>query len=139
MQEDEKKPLCVNVNFDTLSRLIPIAEWPDFTSSQLLKMPFLVKSPNVTYSDDRIESRYTYETSKVVKNGKNLEVIPEKTQYTFRTERRVPKLGVMLVGWGGNNGSTITAGILANKHGLTWNTKEGLKVSLEVPSQIVYS
>jgi len=33
----------------------------------------------------------------------------------------------MLVGWGGNNGSTLTAGILANKHGVTWETKEGLK------------
>jgi len=32
----------------------------------------------------------------------------------------------MLVGWGGNNGSTITAGILANKLGLSWHTKEGV-------------
>ena len=33
----------------------------------------------------------------------------------------------MLVGWGGNNGSTLTAGILANKHGLTWHTARGDK------------
>jgi hypothetical protein len=26
----------------------------------------------------------------------------------------VPKLGVMLVGFGGNNGSTFTAGLIAN-------------------------
>lgn len=31
----------------------------------------------------------------------------------------------MMVGWGGNNGSTLTASILANKHGLTWETREG--------------
>jgi myo-inositol-1-phosphate synthase len=31
----------------------------------------------------------------------------------------------MLVGWGGNNGSTVTAGMLANKHNITWQTKEG--------------
>ncbi|KAF1741945.1 hypothetical protein MXB_3740, partial [Myxobolus squamalis] len=31
----------------------------------------------------------------------------------------------MLVGWGGNNGSTFTAVVLANKHGLTWETKDG--------------
>lgn len=31
----------------------------------------------------------------------------------------------MLVGWGGNNGTTITAGILANKHKLTWFNKRG--------------
>jgi myo-inositol-1-phosphate synthase len=31
----------------------------------------------------------------------------------------------MLVGWGGNNGSTVTAGILANRYNITWNTKKG--------------
>lgn len=40
---------------------------------------------------------------------------------------KVPKLGVMLVGWGGNNGSTVTAAVLANRLGLTWKTKEGLQ------------
>lgn len=33
----------------------------------------------------------------------------------------------MMVGWGGNNGSTLTGGILANKHGLTWMTRSGLQ------------
>jgi len=37
---------------------------------------------------------------------------------------KVPKLGVMLVGWGGNNGTTFTGGLLANQHKITWNTKE---------------
>ena len=36
------------------------------------------------------------------------------------TERKLPRLGVMLVGLGGNNGSTFTAGVLANKLGLSW-------------------
>jgi len=35
----------------------------------------------------------------------------------------------MLVGWGGNNGSTLSAGILANKLGLKWETKEGVHLS----------
>lgn len=48
-----------------------------------------------------------------------------KTVVTFRTERKVPKVGLMLVGWGGNNGSTVTGAILANKHEMQWNTKEG--------------
>ena len=38
---------------------------------------------------------------------------------------KVPKLGVMLVGWGGNNGTTITGGILANKHNLKWFNNKG--------------
>ena len=35
----------------------------------------------------------------------------------------------MLVGLGGNNGSTCVAGALANKLGLSWNTKEGLQTA----------
>jgi myo-inositol-1-phosphate synthase len=31
----------------------------------------------------------------------------------------------MLVGWGGNNGSTLTGTIIANRLKMTWNTKEG--------------
>lgn len=43
----------------------------------------------------------------------------------IRTEKKVPRLGVMLVGLGGNNGSTFTAGVLANKNNLTWATRNG--------------
>lgn len=31
----------------------------------------------------------------------------------------------MLIGLGGNNGTTFSGGILANKHNITWNTKKG--------------
>lgn len=31
----------------------------------------------------------------------------------------------MLVGMGGNNGTTLIGGLLANKHKITWNTKKG--------------
>jgi myo-inositol-1-phosphate synthase len=44
-------------------------------------------------------------------------------EHKIETGRKVPKLGVMLVGLGGNNGSTLVAGILANKHKMTWPTK----------------
>jgi myo-inositol-1-phosphate synthase len=36
--------------------------------------------------------------------------MPKKEVYTFKTQRKVPKTGLMLVGWGGNNGTTTTAG-----------------------------
>jgi myo-inositol-1-phosphate synthase len=32
---------------------------------------------------------------------------------------------MMVVGLGGNNGTTLVAGVLANKHNLGWMTKEG--------------
>lgn len=87
---------------------------------------FEVKAPNVKYTDDEITSEYVYHTTRVGKNANGSFVVePLAQKYTFRTKRRVPKLGVMLVGWGGNNGSTITAGVIANKHGIKWNTKQG--------------
>lgn len=46
-------------------------------------------------------------------------------EHVISTEKKVSKLGVMLVGLGGNNGSTIVAGILANKHKLSWESKNG--------------
>lgn len=45
--------------------------------------------------------------------------------HTVSTESKVPKLGVMLVGLGGNNGTTFTAGILANKKKTTWESRTG--------------
>ena len=43
----------------------------------------------------------------------------------IETEKAVPKVGVMLVGLGGNNGSTFVAGILANKKRMTWSSRNG--------------
>lgn len=34
---------------------------------------------------------------------------------------------VMLVGLGGNNGTTLTGGVIANREGITWKTKEGVR------------
>lgn len=123
--------------------------------------PFLVESPNVTYSKDFIEAKYTYSTVHVCKeNGVTKvgqgsggargglcwsplspavaslcpQVRPCSTRFTFRTGRQVPRLGVMLVGWGGNNGTTVTAAVLANRLGLSWMTKTGRKVG--VPSEV---
>jgi myo-inositol-1-phosphate synthase len=31
----------------------------------------------------------------------------------------------MLIGFGGNNGTTLAATVLANKHNITWGTKHG--------------
>lgn len=45
----------------------------------------------------------------------------------IKTDRRLPKLGLMLVGWGGNNGSTLTAALIANKLGLSWQTRRGIQ------------
>ncbi|XP_026321377.1 inositol-3-phosphate synthase [Hyposmocoma kahamanoa] len=84
-----------------------------------------VSSPNVQYTDDFILSNYEYEETLVTKNGTDLLAKPYRTSLRIRTQRRVGRVGVMLVGWGGNNGSTFTAAVLANRHQLSWNTKNG--------------
>jgi myo-inositol-1-phosphate synthase len=87
---------------------------------------FTVNSPNVTYSESEIRSKYTYRTTKVETNAEGQYVAtPQETLYDFKVDRKVPKVGMMLVGWGGNNGTTVTAGILANRRNLAWETKEG--------------
>ncbi|XP_071772028.1 inositol-3-phosphate synthase 1-A-like [Centroberyx gerrardi] len=86
-----------------------------------------INSPNVRYTDKYIEAQYSYQTTSVHREGSKITVSPSTSEMTFRTEQRVPQLGVMLVGWGGNNGTTVTAAVLANKLGLTWRTKTGEK------------
>ncbi|KAL7623089.1 Myo-inositol-1-phosphate synthase [Parahypoxylon ruwenzoriense] len=88
---------------------------------------FTVSSPNVTYTDNEIFSKYTYRTTSVTKDAATGKYVatPKETVYDFKVDRKIPKVGVMLVGWGGNNGSTVTAGIIANRRGLVWETREG--------------
>ncbi|CCU76319.1 INO1/L-myo-inositol-1-phosphate synthase [Blumeria hordei DH14] len=90
------------------------------------KESFMVSSPNVVYTEDEIQSKYTYRTTHIENSpdGK-LKAIPIETVYEFKVNRKVPRTGMMLVGWGGNNGTTVTAGIIANQNSLTWDTREG--------------
>ncbi|KAF1374673.1 hypothetical protein PFLUV_G00231540 [Perca fluviatilis] len=105
--------------------------WLHFTTkppdSAAMSVNVHINSPNVRYTDTHIVSQYPYQTTSVHTEGNKITVTPRTTELTFRTERRVPRLGVMLVGWGGNNGTTVTAAVLANKLGLTWRTKTGEK------------
>ena len=87
---------------------------------------YTVDSPNVVYSESSIKTKYTYRTTSVTKSDSGGYVAcPKETNYDFQVERAVGKVGMMLVGWGGNNGSTVTAGIIANRRGLVWDTREG--------------
>ena len=89
---------------------------------------FKVESPNVKYTDHEIHSVYDYETTELVHENRNGTyqwiVKPKTVKYEFKTDVHVPKLGVMLVGWGGNNGSTLTGGVIANREGISWATKD---------------
>ncbi|RNC50360.1 myo-inositol-1-phosphate synthase, partial [Trypanosoma cruzi] len=81
---------------------------------------------NVQYTEEAITAKYVYRTTRVKESKEEVIVGPVNVALRFRTLRKRAKCGLMMVGWGGNNGSTVTAGILANKHGLTWRTKKGV-------------
>jgi len=93
----------------------------------MLTNKFKVNSPNVKYEEGSITTDYSYRSTETrVVNGEVV-VTPKETKYTFKTVSKVPKTGLLIVGLGGNNGSTVVAGTIANKMNMTWNTKEGVQ------------
>lgn len=86
---------------------------------------FHVNSPDVKYNEDVIHSRYRYNSVKAIldSNG-NVQATPSQKIYHFRTQRKPRRLGLMQVGWGGNNGSTVTAAVVANRLGISWQTRD---------------
>ena len=74
-------------------------------------------------TNDHIE--VNYQTRFALFDEESMSSKPVIQEKKIRTDTRVPKLGVMLVGLGGNNGSTFTAGVIANKKNLSWDTKQG--------------
>eukprot|EP01004_Peranema_trichophorum_P002532 NODE_1584_length_1895_cov_136.575056_g1093_i1.p1 GENE.NODE_1584_length_1895_cov_136.575056_g1093_i1~~NODE_1584_length_1895_cov_136.575056_g1093_i1.p1 ORF type:complete len:527 (+),score=87.98 NODE_1584_length_1895_cov_136.575056_g1093_i1:61-1641(+) len=89
------------------------------------EIPLEIHTPDTEYTAEHITAQYTYSYNQVELLDNKLRVEPKKVGMTLRTNRHVAKTGVMLVGWAGNNGSTFTGGILANKHNLSWRTKNG--------------
>ncbi|KAH7637937.1 Inositol-3-phosphate synthase 1-B [Dermatophagoides farinae] len=86
-----------------------------------------VQSPNIRYTDETIEADYEYDNVKCIRDEKtnSIKIYPMKSVLTFRTERRIPRTGLMMIGWGGNNGTTVTASIIANKNRMSFMTKDG--------------
>ena len=95
---------------------------------------YIVDSPRVQYNSktETLLATTVYQTTRVEPQGPDgkLRVTPTEQALTFRTDCRVPRVGCMLIGWGGNNGTTVTASVLANKLKSTWRTKDGIKVSV---------
>ncbi|GMM27962.1 inositol-3-phosphate synthase [Martiniozyma asiatica (nom. inval.)] len=88
-----------------------------------------VTTNRTKYSASQLTTSYTYKNSIVTKddNDESYKVTPTSTDLTFELDLKVPKVGILLVGLGGNNGTTFTAACLANKLGLSFETREGSK------------
>jgi myo-inositol-1-phosphate synthase len=90
--------------------------------------PVKVASTAVERSSTTLTSTFQYNSTKVsVSANSEVTATPCSAQYTATTQLLIPRTGVMIIGLGGNNGSTFTAGLLAQKLGLTWHTREGLQ------------
>lgn len=87
-----------------------------------------VQSENTVYTDQYITSKFVNRgsTVTVTDDGQYL-VKPTAETYEFQTQRAISKTGLMMIGMGGNNGSTLCATVLANRHSITWHTKSGIQ------------
>ena len=69
-----------------------------------------------------IENQYNYNYVKI-DDGDNFTILNNKVN--IRTHLKNSRIGVLLVGIGGNNGSTFTASILARQKDVEWENKNG--------------
>ncbi|CAX40478.1 inositol-3-phosphate synthase, putative [Candida dubliniensis CD36] len=92
-----------------------------------MSTPIEFKSSKSVTKDDHLYTKFTYENSVVEKdaNGKFV-VTPAASDYEFKVDLKVPKVGLLLVGIGGNNGTTLLGATLANKHNISFENKEGV-------------
>ena len=69
-----------------------------------------------------IATKYSERYTLIGEDGKPTN---KEVEHELKTVTKVPKLGFMIVGLGGENGTTVTAGILANQKKLKWLSKRG--------------
>lgn len=86
-------------------------------------MSVTVEAENVQLSEEFIEASYEHKFTTFDSSNQKIKI--ENKNYCFKTRRSVGKVGLLMVGLGGNNGTTILGGLLANRNKLTWNTKKG--------------
>ncbi|KAI3406964.1 INO1 [Candida oxycetoniae] len=85
------------------------------------------KTKKTSTKDGNLYTKFTYENSLVEKDASGkLLVTPTAEEYEFKLDLTVPKVGLLLVGIGGNNGTTLVGSILANKNQISFENKEGV-------------
>lgn len=72
---------------------------------------------------ETLTSDYEYRRNRIVSSGETVVVVPERHQYRFQTRLRPQKTGLLLVGLGGNNGTTVVGSTIANREKMTWRTR----------------
>ncbi|GFZ42540.1 Inositol-3-phosphate synthase [Saitozyma sp. JCM 24511] len=87
-----------------------------------------VESESTVYEEDGIRAKFVDRGAAVTKGPDGrLKVTKTENAYEFYTKSKVGRVGLLLVGIGGNNGTTVMATHLANKHNISWHTKNGIQ------------
>lgn len=98
------------------------------TTSNVFKPTVKVATDKSEFTETELVTKYTYHNAVVESQADgSYSVQPIEQDYEFKVDLKLPKVGVMLVGLGGNNGTTFVASVLANKNKIQFQTKEGLK------------
>lgn len=89
-------------------------------------VPIVVDSPTVANNGEELVSNFTYHRNHITKTANGgISVKPTAHEYQFKTQLKPAKTGLLLVGLGGNNGSTVTGAVIANRERITWRTRNG--------------
>lgn len=83
----------------------------------------VVESPNVTNDGQTLTSVYEHRRNQIARNGNKITITPQVHQYRFKTQLRPQKTGILLVGIGGNNGTTVVGATIANREQMEWRTR----------------
>lgn len=86
-------------------------------------------TPGITKEETEEEIKVSYQNRFTLYDEAAQASRPVMQEKTIKTDKRVPRLGVMLVGLAGNNGSTFVSGVLANKMNMSWETKNGTQAA----------
>jgi myo-inositol-1-phosphate synthase len=86
-----------------------------------------VTSPDVEYTSNSIKSKYVYRESQVSINEASgtITATPVESEIWFSTNTTRKRTGLLQVGWGGNNGTTVTGAVIANRIGIEWESRNG--------------
>ena len=84
-------------------------------------------NPGIQKEETDAEIKVTYQNRFTLYDEEAKMSRPVMQEKTIKTDKTVPRLGVMLVGLAGNNGSTFVSGVLANKMNMSWETKNGMQ------------
>ncbi|KAK0393511.1 hypothetical protein QR680_000245 [Steinernema hermaphroditum] len=89
----------------------------------------VINSPYTTTSGDTLTSEYAYRKNKVEVEGTKIKVSPQVFNYQFQTKLTPARTGLLLVGLGGNNGSTVVGSTIANREQMSWRTRNGVQTA----------